>query len=76
MFFIWVYLYTGDAGGLEFHGTPVLSNASNNQFMIFDENKIPSDGPSEPKLESWVAPPPSKAKENEKKAEKWCDVKV
>lgn len=65
-----------DAGGLEFHGTPVLSNASNNQFMIFDENKIPSDGPSEPKLESWVAPPPSKAKENEKKAEKWCDVKM
>lgn len=64
------------SGGLPVHGTPVLSNATNSQFFIFDESKV-DEGSSEPKLETWAAPPTSsRAKENEQKAEKWCDVKM
>lgn len=69
-------LLTGISGGLQSHGAPVLGNASNSRLLIFDENKAQSAGPSEPRLESWMAPPSSRAKENEQKAERWCDVKV
>ena len=44
--------------------------------MVFDENKCPEAVTSDPKLEPWAAPPPARAKENEQKPEKWCDVKV
>ncbi|KAF3701351.1 Mitotic checkpoint serine/threonine-protein kinase BUB1 beta [Channa argus] len=64
------------SGGLQSHAAPVLSNASNSQLVIYDESTTQGAGPSEPKLESWMAPPPSRAKENEQKSEKWCDVKL
>ncbi|XP_005742852.1 mitotic checkpoint serine/threonine-protein kinase BUB1 beta isoform X2 [Pundamilia nyererei] len=61
-------------GGLKSQGAPVLG--SNSRLVIFDENKAQSAGPSEPRLEAWVAPPTSRAKENEQKPERWCDVKM
>ncbi|XP_060939040.1 mitotic checkpoint serine/threonine-protein kinase BUB1 beta [Limanda limanda] len=64
------------SGGLRSHGAPVLGNASNSRMVIFDENKTQSAGPSEPRHESWMAPPTSKAKENEQRPERWCDVKM
>ncbi|XP_041827039.1 mitotic checkpoint serine/threonine-protein kinase BUB1 beta [Melanotaenia boesemani] len=64
------------SGGLKSHGGTVLGNVLNSQLVIFDENKTESAGPSEPKLESWAAPPTSRAKENEQKPEKWCNVKL
>ncbi|KAM3594692.1 uncharacterized protein V6R79_012313 [Siganus canaliculatus] len=64
------------SGGLQSRGLPVLGNAANSRLMIFDENKIENAGPSDPKLESWVAPPTSRAKENDQRAERWCDVKM
>lgn len=67
-------LYSGIPGGLKSQGAPVLG--SNSRLVIFDENKAQSAGPSEPRLEAWVAPPTSRAKENEQKLERWCDVKV
>lgn len=70
------YLLTGLSGGLQSRGAPTLGNASNSRLVIFDENKIENAGPSEPKVESWAAPPTSRAKENEQRAERWCDVKV
>lgn len=54
----------------------VLSNVANSRLVIFDENKTEGAEPSEPKLESWAVPPPSRAKENDPKPERWCDVKV
>lgn len=63
-------------GGLQSRGTPLFGNISNSQLVVFDENKVEIAGPSEPTLESWVAPPTSRAKENEQKPEKWCDVKM
>lgn len=55
---------------------PALGSTSNSRLVIFDENKVEAAGPSEPRLEGWTAPPSSRAKENEKNPEKWCDVKV
>lgn len=72
----WWVLQTGFTGGLQSRGAPALGNASNSRLVIFDENKVQSVGPSEPRLESWMAPPSSRAKENEQKPERWCDVKV
>lgn len=67
----------GVSGGLQLQGEPVLGNSTNSQFVIFDENKVCDEGPSEPKLESWAAPPTSsRSKENEQRPEKWCDVKM
>uniref|UniRef100_A0A3B3VIR3 BUB1 mitotic checkpoint serine/threonine kinase Bb n=1 Tax=Poecilia latipinna TaxID=48699 RepID=A0A3B3VIR3_9TELE len=63
-------------GGLPSRGAPVLGNVSNSKLVIFDENKAETASPSEPSLESWMAPPTSRAKENEQKPEKWCDVKM
>ncbi|XP_077476548.1 mitotic checkpoint serine/threonine-protein kinase BUB1 beta [Stigmatopora argus] len=51
------------------------SHASNHKLMIYDENEAGA-GPSEAKFEPWSAPPTSRAKENEKKVEKWCNVKM
>uniref|UniRef100_A0A3B3WNR8 BUB1 N-terminal domain-containing protein n=1 Tax=Poecilia mexicana TaxID=48701 RepID=A0A3B3WNR8_9TELE len=62
-------------GGLPSRGDPVLGNVSNSKLVIFDENKAETAGPSEPSLESWMAPPTSRAKENEQKPQKWCDIK-
>lgn len=70
------FFRTDISRGLQSHGAPVLRNASNSQLVIFDENKSQNAGPSEPKLESWMAPPTSRAKENEQGPERWCDVKV
>ncbi|XP_017268686.1 mitotic checkpoint serine/threonine-protein kinase BUB1 beta [Kryptolebias marmoratus] len=66
----------GLSGGLQSNSAPVLSNVSNSRLVIFDENKTEDAGPSEPKLESWAVPPTSRAKENEPKPEKWCDIKM
>ncbi|XP_069008090.1 mitotic checkpoint serine/threonine-protein kinase BUB1 beta [Embiotoca jacksoni] len=64
------------SGGLRSHGAAVLGNASNSRLVVFDENKAQSAASSESKLESWGAPPTSRAKENEQRPEKWCDVKM
>ncbi|XP_075964693.1 mitotic checkpoint serine/threonine-protein kinase BUB1 beta [Anarhichas minor] len=64
------------SGGLQSIGAPVLGNASNSRLVVFDDNRTQSAGPSEPKLESWAAPPTSRAKENEQNPEKWSDVKI
>ncbi|KAJ0062653.1 hypothetical protein NL108_004269 [Boleophthalmus pectinirostris] len=65
------------SGGLQLQGAPVLGNTTNSQFVIFDENKVPDEGPSEPRFEPWAAPPSSsRAKENEQRPQKWCDVKM
>lgn len=45
-------------------------------MAIFDESKDQTACQSDPKLEVWAAPPSSRAKENEQKPERWCDVKV
>ncbi|XP_030622852.1 mitotic checkpoint serine/threonine-protein kinase BUB1 beta [Chanos chanos] len=52
-----------------------LGTSQNRQFVIFDENKASGSVPDEPKLESWKAPPSSRAKENEQRPEKWSNVK-
>lgn len=67
---------TDISGGLQSQGASILGNVSNSRMVIFDENKISNDDLLEPKLESWVAPPTAKAKENERRPERWCDVKV
>ncbi|KAK9533517.1 hypothetical protein VZT92_008629 [Zoarces viviparus] len=64
------------SGGLQSIGAPVLGNASNSRLVVFDENRTQIAGPSEPTLESWAAPPTSRAKENEQNPEKWSDVKI
>ncbi|XP_041810365.1 mitotic checkpoint serine/threonine-protein kinase BUB1 beta [Chelmon rostratus] len=64
------------SGGLQSQGASILGNVSNSRMVIFDENKISNDDLLEPKLESWVAPPTAKAKENERRPERWCDVKM
>ncbi|XP_061897964.1 mitotic checkpoint serine/threonine-protein kinase BUB1 beta [Entelurus aequoreus] len=51
------------------------SHSSNSKLVVYDENKADA-APSETKFEPWLAPPPAKAKENEKVVEKWCDVKM
>ncbi|XP_077588119.1 mitotic checkpoint serine/threonine-protein kinase BUB1 beta [Stigmatopora nigra] len=64
--------------GLNFRAGPIgerSSHASNSKLMIYDENEAGA-GPSEAKFEPWLAPPTSRAKENEKKVEKWCNVKM
>lgn len=71
-----VFLGTGSSQGLQSQGALASNNAANSRFVVFDENKIPGDEPAQPKVESWMAPPPARAKENEQKPEKWCDVKV
>ncbi|KAJ7989058.1 hypothetical protein DPEC_G00315610 [Dallia pectoralis] len=48
----------------------------NSRIVVFEELKAASAEPSEPKLESWKAPPPSKSKENELRPEKWSNVKM
>ncbi|XP_068608168.1 mitotic checkpoint serine/threonine-protein kinase BUB1 beta [Brachionichthys hirsutus] len=64
------------SGGLESHDNSAVGNASKGQFLVFDENKSRSTDRSEPTLESWVAPPTARSKENEKRLERWCDVKM
>ncbi|XP_013867140.1 mitotic checkpoint serine/threonine-protein kinase BUB1 beta [Austrofundulus limnaeus] len=64
------------SGGLQSYGTPVVGNVANSRLVIFDENKTEGAGPSEPKLEPWAVPPTSRAKENDPKPERWCDVKM
>lgn len=64
------------ARGLQVQGPAAPSRGSNVGFVVFDENKAVSDALSEPKLESWMAPPTSKAKENELRPEKWSSVKM
>jgi len=75
-FVISLCLWTDNSRGLQSQGAPAPSGAKNSQFVVFDESKAPAAETSEPKWESWAAPPPARAKENEQKAEKWCDVKV
>ncbi|KAG7281224.1 hypothetical protein CRUP_019749 [Coryphaenoides rupestris] len=70
------YERQGNSRGLQSQGAPAPSGAKNSQFVVFDESKAPAAETSESKWESWAAPPPARAKENEQKAEKWCDVKM
>ncbi|XP_068194421.1 mitotic checkpoint serine/threonine-protein kinase BUB1 beta [Antennarius striatus] len=64
-------------GSRESNDIPAFGNTtSNGQFVVFDESKNHSTDGSEPKLESWAAPPTARPKENERKIEKWCDVKM
>ncbi|XP_028995341.1 mitotic checkpoint serine/threonine-protein kinase BUB1 beta [Betta splendens] len=63
-------------GGLQSQGVPVLGNSSNSQLVIFDESKSEGAGTSELRAQSWMAPPTHRAKENEQKPAKWCDVKM
>lgn len=51
-------------------------NVSQSRLVIFNENNAQTSCPAEPKLEAWAALPTVKAKENEQRPEKWCDVKV
>lgn len=75
-------LWAGISGGLQSRGAPVLGNVSNSRVVIFDENKNQSadssefTGSSELERDPWSALPTSRAKENEQKPERWCDVKV
>ncbi|CAL8272217.1 unnamed protein product [Merluccius merluccius] len=62
--------------GLPSQAAPAQGGSKNSRFMIFDENNGPPAETSAPKLETWAAPPPVRAKENEQKPEKWCDVKM
>ncbi|XP_068436635.1 mitotic checkpoint serine/threonine-protein kinase BUB1 beta [Clinocottus analis] len=62
--------------GIQSLGAPVLGNASNRRLVVFDESKTQIAGPSEPTLESWAAPPTSRAKENVQKPGKWSEVKI
>ncbi|XP_059209389.1 mitotic checkpoint serine/threonine-protein kinase BUB1 beta [Centropristis striata] len=64
------------SGGMQSHNAPVLGNISNSRLVVFDENKAQSADPSEPNSEPWMAPPTSRAKENEQKPGKWTNVKV
>uniref|UniRef100_A0AAY5K935 BUB1 N-terminal domain-containing protein n=1 Tax=Esox lucius TaxID=8010 RepID=A0AAY5K935_ESOLU len=60
------------SSNLQLHGPQAPgSTGQNSRILIFDEQKTASAEPSEPKLESWKAPPPSKSKENEQRPEKW-----
>ncbi|KAI4875149.1 hypothetical protein NFI96_013023 [Prochilodus magdalenae] len=63
----------GYARGLQY--TQPLEPIKNSRLMIFDENKEHFDS-QEPKLESWLAPPTAKAKENEQKPDKWSNAKL
>ncbi|XP_041710336.1 mitotic checkpoint serine/threonine-protein kinase BUB1 beta-like [Coregonus clupeaformis] len=70
-------LFTGNSLRLQLQGPPAPANSGlNSRLVIFDENKATSAGPSEPKLESWIAPPPSRSKENEQRPEKWSNEKM
>ena len=71
-----VGLWIDNSRGLQSQGAVASSGAKNSRFLVFDENKCPEAVTAEPKWESWAAPPPARAKENEQKPEKWCDVKV
>ena len=62
-----------DARGLQC--TQPLGQIKNSRLMIYDENKEHFD-PQEPKVESWMAPPSAKAKENEQRPDKWTNAKV
>ncbi|XP_003962631.1 mitotic checkpoint serine/threonine-protein kinase BUB1 beta [Takifugu rubripes] len=64
------------AGGLQSHSASVQGNASQSRLVIFNENNAHTSCPPEPKLEAWPALPTIKAKENEQRPEKWCNVKV
>ncbi|KAL0969192.1 hypothetical protein UPYG_G00223690 [Umbra pygmaea] len=62
---------------LQFQGSQAsASSGQNSRLVIFDEQKAASAETSEPKLETWKAPPPSKSKENEQRPEKWSSVKM
>uniref|UniRef100_A0AAY4CYN1 BUB1 N-terminal domain-containing protein n=1 Tax=Denticeps clupeoides TaxID=299321 RepID=A0AAY4CYN1_9TELE len=52
-----------------------LGPVQNSCLMVFDENKA-SFVPQEPKPESWMALPSSRAKENEQRPDKWTNIKV
>ncbi|XP_023658060.1 mitotic checkpoint serine/threonine-protein kinase BUB1 beta [Paramormyrops kingsleyae] len=54
-------------------------NGHNSRFLVFDEKQASAAAaaePSEPRPERWMAPPSSRAKENEMMPEKWTDVKM
>ncbi|CDQ68608.1 mitotic checkpoint serine/threonine-protein kinase BUB1 beta [Oncorhynchus mykiss] len=68
---------SSNSRSLQLQGPPALASSGQNScLVIFDENKAVSAEPSELKLESWMAPPPSRFKENEQRPEKWSNVKM
>lgn len=64
---------TNPSRGLQLKGP--LAPIKNSRLMVFDENAVAA-GSQDPKLESWLAPPTAKSKENEQKAEKWTKAKL
>lgn len=69
-------LLTGKSSGLPSQGEAAAGSGSNTRFRVFDENRAVSAAPEEPRLELWMAPPTSRAKENEQRPEKWSSIKV
>lgn len=74
--FLYLLLSTGSSGGLQLRGAPAAASTSNSRLLVFDENKAENVVASESKFEPRLPPPTSRAKENEQKTERWCDVKV
>ncbi|XP_067100029.1 mitotic checkpoint serine/threonine-protein kinase BUB1 beta [Osmerus mordax] len=67
---------SGKSSGLSSQGEAAAGSGSNTRFRVFDENRAVSAAPAEPRLESWMAPPTSRAKENEQRPEKWSSIKM
>ncbi|XP_062863748.1 mitotic checkpoint serine/threonine-protein kinase BUB1 beta [Trichomycterus rosablanca] len=63
----------GVSRGLQFKQP--LGPSQNGRLMIYDENKEHFE-PQEPTPESWSAHPTAKAKENERKPDKWTNAKL
>jgi len=52
-----------------------LAPVRNSRLVVFDENKGVAES-EDPKLESWMAPPSARPKENEHKPDKWTKAKL
>ncbi|KAG9336547.1 hypothetical protein JZ751_002894 [Albula glossodonta] len=62
--------------GLNLQLPATTHNGQNSRIMVFDENKAAAPGPFQPRPEQRMAPPVSRAKENELVPEKWTNVKM
>ncbi|XP_063080042.1 mitotic checkpoint serine/threonine-protein kinase BUB1 beta [Engraulis encrasicolus] len=59
--------------GLQVKGP--MAPVRNTRLMVFDENKGVAE-PQDPRMESWMAPPSARPKENEQKPDKWTKAKL
>lgn len=64
--------------GQRFQYPPSQQASVHPTFSVFDENKVAESTPDFPVLtpQPWVAPPPTKSKENELKAGPWTTGRV